>query len=527
MPPKQPYRHYGVYIPWENVEDQWTEDSDINERGFIFINRLKTSKVMTVQSVGRGRRRGELLVKKMLRYNTDTDRDMPEELMISTAPAARVRLPRPRSVHGVERLYFAELYCWQYHKEHETHSLYYNGGTLEDFMEKYEEIRRPVPEHFIWLVALRLAEIVRYMSFGIPPGTDDNPPLAWELIAHRDVAPNNIFLHYHDPSTTREPAVGFVRNAFPEVILGDFGEVAMESDEPDLMRGGILDWGEVNDWEDIYFMGEILRRLAQTHLDHDLLDDVNGTLSNTVNDSLPANETPYSDDLIRMLEEFEYTGMDSARIYHSYENENGHEVQNWEDIPDPDRIANVIVPLARRKVRRYLGIGELPHGYYRSLDVSWTRPNAPMPYRHELETPNDNNTVQNDNQNGSPPKESSPKESSVLEESSPKKSSVPEGSSPEESSAPEGSSPEESSAPKESPPRPAPPSDVYRRQLGAVTAWSHVQPEHQIRTLKYNAPILYHVANTPPPGPIPAPPPGGDSDTEYIEVSSSSGIYSE
>ena len=56
---------------------------------------------------------------------------------------------------------------------HSLFSRYYNGGTLEEFIEKYAAKKRPVPEHFVWLVAERLAEVIRYFNFGTVPGTDD------------------------------------------------------------------------------------------------------------------------------------------------------------------------------------------------------------------------------------------------------------------------------------------------------------------------------------------------------------------
>ncbi|KAI8965836.1 hypothetical protein F5Y11DRAFT_344148 [Daldinia sp. FL1419] len=142
-----------------------------------------------------------------------------------------------------------------------------------------------------------------------------------------------------------------------------------------------------------------------------------------VNSYLGPQETPYSEDLIRVLKRFEFRGQkrvtisepDSdkisngsgiAGVYTDYSDvdfefandssseDDGNEYYHDHDDPDEDPdvrhkydllpsirwISNVLLPVAQRKVRRWRGIGRLPANYYDMLDVSWTKPHRIMPY---------------------------------------------------------------------------------------------------------------------------------------------------
>ncbi|KAI1098041.1 hypothetical protein F4804DRAFT_338610 [Jackrogersella minutella] len=249
-----PYRHYGVFIPFDKefkpdtvvdpeapkkqpqegaepeedpVPYYWTANPRIAEEGFIYVDSFQSSRVLCVQSVGTR----QLLINKVENRN-EFNQDIPEELRISTAPIAAsqgCRLPLPVVVDGVERIHFNELVCWQrfnngLNNEYGTFSMFFrfcNGGSLEQMFDKYHNEVRPIPEHFIWLVAERLCEAIRYFNFGTHP-VHGTPPVfgrkkkAWTLISHRDLAMNNIFIHYHDRRQGTIPRAGLEANAFPE-----------------------------------------------------------------------------------------------------------------------------------------------------------------------------------------------------------------------------------------------------------------------------------------------------------------------
>lgn len=113
------YRHYGVLLPHGPQDEEWTSNRRINEQGYIFIRNLKKSSVLKLQSVGSS----EIIVNKVCRPGS-YDQDVPEELRVSTAPQALVRLPRPRKINGIETIHFNELLHWQRLSDN-TYSLYF------------------------------------------------------------------------------------------------------------------------------------------------------------------------------------------------------------------------------------------------------------------------------------------------------------------------------------------------------------------------------------------------------------------
>lgn len=102
----------------------------------------------------------------------------------------------------------------------------------------------------------------------------------------------------------------------------------------------------------------------------------------TANDHLSEGETPYSDKLIELLENFEYPGlvMGAEDIEGIQVDDAGNEVPNHSAMPTPLWIADHMLPLARRRVQRYRGIYKRkPLDYFNRLDVSWTKPQQIMP----------------------------------------------------------------------------------------------------------------------------------------------------
>ncbi|KAF3055819.1 hypothetical protein GL218_07003 [Daldinia childiae] len=223
--------------------------------------------------------------------------------------------------------------------------------------------------------------------------------------------------------------------------------------------------------------------MVQTHIPYgymeDELDRPNGRLMNTVNDHIVAPYERYSDELIEMLSCFEYPGSQyAASIIDNTQDEDGNDVPLSSFLPSADWIVNTLLPLARRKVRRYRGVVNPPRGYFDALDVSWTRPKKLMPYEHVIPpfvqiNPNandaSNDEVDNNAQN--------------------------EGDSDD---------------------TPTPVAKFRKMMdaggLGAYERWNHVNPS--VTTLWYRDPAIYDLAYEPPPAPLPPPPAGGDSDVD-------------
>ncbi|KAI0910345.1 hypothetical protein F4823DRAFT_561977 [Ustulina deusta] len=370
--PYRPYRHRGVLIPFNNRDDnnQWSSDSRIQEEGFIFVDCLSPN-VFVVQSVQTGR----IFINKVMRADNREDPDLDcrrpdeqaEELRISTAPQAEYRLPGARRVGRIPRTYFSELALWQ-DIGNGTYSLYfdyYNGGTLGQLEEQYISRQLPIPEHFIWHVFLTLIEAVRYLHTGCLPG-EDNEPHGWVPIHHRDIAPNNIFLHYAErPASEVAPPEGFQTNAFPEIVLGGFGHGAVEGD--DARKIGWGRWNEIGEtapWQDTYAVFSTIKRLC-----------------NEINDYIQGDDMPYSADLLTLLEAWEYGNCANSSITESQLDANGVSIPNRQLIPDLNDMVDMALPLARRVVRRYRRPGGvMPVDWYRQLDVSWTKPKSLMPY---------------------------------------------------------------------------------------------------------------------------------------------------
>jgi serine/threonine protein kinase len=97
--------------------------------------------------------------------------------------------------------------------------------------------------------------------------------LASQAIHHRDIEPNNIFLHYPLPSDPEEPEDGYQENAFPEVILGGFAHGAVADDDPRRIQPGRFDDYAVQDWHDAYSIGATVYELCLAHIPYDELDE--------------------------------------------------------------------------------------------------------------------------------------------------------------------------------------------------------------------------------------------------------------
>ncbi|KAI1390642.1 uncharacterized protein F4822DRAFT_441939 [Hypoxylon trugodes] len=344
------YRHYGVNMRLDGEDElimQVRKRGDLGERGLVWIA-SSSPKVHIVQSV----LTGELLVLKIIPGRDYLDVS-PNEVKYSTNFGAERKLPLPYKVNGEERIHFNQLlqYKWWLRdmdgnpdEDSGIYAMYFrhcNGGNLQQFARKYFEVGRPVPEHFIWHVAQRLSEVITYFNFGIFPGRDNPGPPGWRFISHRDFVSNNIFIHYHARAKGFEPSYNYVTNAFPEIVVGDFGDAAQEDEFPELITEGIYGLDEAARWEDMAF-------------------------------EFPPVEIG--------------TAPDPSTGWFIDRDNMAVPVQDY--IPSPDWVADHLLPLARRHVRLWRGNMEhqrLPRNYYNDLDVSWTKPEQVMPYVYEFD----------------------------------------------------------------------------------------------------------------------------------------------
>lgn len=253
-------------------------------------------------------------------------------------------------------------------------------------------MRRNVPEHFIWHVAEQIGEALVYTHLGWPRGTSGpaacQPLPDWKPIYHRDISDSNIYLHY-SPNARSELEMHRNR-AFPRVVLGDWGEAAIDGDDPAHLYGGTPPAStispELREWTDVHQFGRILRLLCMAHVDLDdpysAEDDDEGIEddegesweldrpdSQTLEDcNSYGAERIYSAELIQLLQMFERPDMDSTII-----------VEQIQYVPPMSWVAGTLLPLARSRVA-FLSQPEAPTvAYYQNLDVSWTRPDDPVP----------------------------------------------------------------------------------------------------------------------------------------------------
>lgn len=160
---------------------------------------------------------------------------------------------------------------------------YCNGGSLEDLIQKYRQAGQQIPETFIWHVAVELGKALTYLwqgpQSGVIPG--------WFRIRHRALMAANVFIHYEWTGNGARFPNGTPRNAFSQIVLGNFGRAARRDDPantllPSAMMEPYMDLLATanmlniqnlvptqNSFEDVYQYGVILRRMIQAHVPGD------------------------------------------------------------------------------------------------------------------------------------------------------------------------------------------------------------------------------------------------------------------
>lgn len=160
---------------------------------------------------------------------------------------------------------------------------------------------------------------------------------------------NNIFIHYPTKSKGRIPNHGLESNAFPDIVVGDFGNSGMDGDPQDdtsFLPINIIPHGDDNaqqlrEWEDTYCIGSHLRELCMSHIPE---PDVRRPDPDRSLASVAASDGPllYSDRLVSLLASFEWAGIDG-----------GQEITDFDDpaaatITTAQWCLDTLLPAARR-----------------------------------------------------------------------------------------------------------------------------------------------------------------------------------
>lgn len=256
------------------------------------------------------------------------------------------------------------------------------------------------------LVAEQLCLAVAWMYFGRRPDVARAPQYGpWRRIYHRDLVcvdfgvilrcfnssrhtsntryqwANNIFIHYPPKPKGRIPNHGLESNAFPQVVLGDFGNSGMDGDPQDegsFLPINVIPHGddnsqELREWEDIYCIGVHLREMCMSHIpEADVRrPDPDRSLASIAASNGPL---PYSDRLINLLTSFEWAGIDNGQEFIDFDDPAAATVTNAQWCMD------TLLPAAQQEVAaRRSPLGGRPAGYFQGLDVSWTKPQGRMP----------------------------------------------------------------------------------------------------------------------------------------------------
>ncbi|TRX94066.1 hypothetical protein FHL15_005144 [Xylaria flabelliformis] len=327
--------------------------------------------------------------------------------------------------------------------------------------------------------------LLRYLKFGALPGTDDEDP-NWILFVH--------YLPHEGP----EPEEGFEENAFPELILGDFGHGAVTGDRG-IKPGCWNRPGEIADWHDTYAIFYTVKELCT------LICDGKAVMA-YVNDTLYDGSPPYSDDLIKMLQNFEWPNIETNTKVTDSQLDPATEliVPNYSHFPTMRRVVDEFLPIIRDKVQKYRSpAGGIPNGWWKQLDVSWTKPEPFTPYEwmtQGLPNPNDTRSqggVRMDDQDN----DKGENNESNKENVAPNEDSNSESSS-DTSESSEDSYEEEATDKVHRAHRCAKPNPVsVRKKLKSIVKlgkrYRRTRPPHKVVQLEYGQPIMTEIRRPP------------------------------
>ncbi|KAG8165721.1 hypothetical protein KVR01_004273 [Diaporthe batatas] len=348
----------------------------------------------------------------------------------------------------------------------------------------------------------------------------------WTRVYHRDLHPNNVFINYIPKGAGRVPKVGIVNNAFPEIVVGDLGNSGVEGDDPAILPQAIYqpldenqgdDGGNLYDWEDIYSTGEMLRKMSMTHSATGRPNDLDMRPDNLLVDDVNQEPTapPYSDDLINMLQLFEWDNMGNTTV-----RDIGDDDAVNAAFPSPDMVKNTLLPQAQGKVRGYKDPAGKPAGYFDTIDVSWTRPEDPMPFSYIMRyatdagdmvdgqpPPDDGGSSSSGGSSGSGSGDGHDDGDSPMPDSPPASGAGHDGSQGQSddgsqqqpgSQASSGTGSSGSSSRASPPPAPQLPADqVAMQSLRTMHKWNTAKPRYELRNLEFGTPTILPLKGPP------------------------------
>ncbi|ROV99074.1 hypothetical protein VMCG_06697 [Cytospora schulzeri] len=394
------YSQLGLVIPHKNdaVQEWCVPGETFHSQGFLHVCNPRYN-LHVVQS----NTKKELFIIKLLRTTADPDDsdgfsyDLPPEIRVSIAPQALVQLP--------EAGYFPNLVMWQKWNDSQwaLYTQFYNGGTIRDMIDEYYNRGDAIPEHFIWHFIERMGEALVYLHLGRPHGTSgpdtSSAVPGWRPVYHRDISDSNIYLHY--PRAGRSQILKAKYNAFPQIVLGDFGDSAIQGDDPAQLPTGVFPASTIrpnlNEWTDVHQFGCVLRRMCMTHIPEDTNEDEDDDDENV--DQKEESESKeeeedfdtwalhrpeshtlqfcntflngqvYSDTLVSLLQGFERPNMNKIAV-----------TDEPNLVPSIAWVAGTLLPEARRQLQQCREPVVPSVAYFNNLDVSWTKPVTLAPF---------------------------------------------------------------------------------------------------------------------------------------------------
>ncbi|KAK8077110.1 hypothetical protein PG996_003280 [Apiospora saccharicola] len=213
-----------------------------------------------------------------------------------------------------------------------TTTRYNNGGSLEELIQKYRRLGQHVPETFIWHVTVELGKALMYLWQG--PRNDVVP---WVSIRHRALTAENVFVNYESTKSGARFANGTPRNAFPQIVLGNFSRAARRDDPAaDLLPSAMMEaYMNYSDY------GVLLRRLAQAHIPEDEAPEQVAMRDACFHGLRLCQPARYSQELVDWLSgNFEYPNMRTSDIF---------QIQTVNNVPSP----NYVSPLRNSPLLAY------------------------------------------------------------------------------------------------------------------------------------------------------------------------------
>lgn len=325
------------------------------------------------------------------RVRTAHEGDVPGELAFCDLPGPETlqfRFLFSPHLTSLPQTHAFQLNGWP--GENVTHfGKYYNGQTVEKFIDMYKTAQEPIPEAMIWHVIAQVGRAFKFIHTGRtmpdktqPRGSVRGPPnegeeerewidkeeeraANWTPTAHYDAHAANVWLHFvtqYERDHDGDRCLEHFDDCFPQVILGDFGLAVNENSRAGHIWFGMNDCPNLPDretWKDKAEFGLML---------HHLLLAGRKDVPKFTTGAIPENwaehfggwlRDHYSWELIDVVKRFSYLARlaDRGRMAEiGFHNVMRPEYERWQDgwtfdlAPCNDWFHNSMIDLADREV---------------------------------------------------------------------------------------------------------------------------------------------------------------------------------